>query len=76
MNNHSFTIPNRRGKSVVPQFINTAMVLQMVKGKFKSMTICKSHRQALIRSAIELTEFKGLQLRRWIREVLFFTSII
>jgi len=73
MNNY---IPNGRSRVIVPQFINTTMVLRMVKERWTFVTLSKPERKALIRSAIELTEFKGLHLRRWIREVLFFTSIV
>jgi hypothetical protein len=73
MNNY---ISNGRSRVIVPQFINTTMVLRMVKERWTFVTLSKPERKVLIRSAIELTEFKGLQLRRWIREVLFFTSIV
>lgn len=69
-------IPNGRGRTVVPQFINTLMVLQIVKSDATLIRLTKAQRQSFIRSAIELTGFTGLQLRRWIREVLFFTVII
>lgn len=73
LNNH---IPNGRGRTTLPQFINTLMVLRIIKGQSTFVLLGRPKRQSLIRSAIELTQFKGLQLRRWIREVLFFTVII
>ncbi len=75
MINHNH-IPNGRGRTVLPQFINTIMVLTIVKREATLLRLSRERRQSLIRSAIELTGFKGLQLRRWIREVLFFTVII
>lgn len=69
-------IPNGCGRTVVPQFINTLMVLTIIKREATLLRVSREQRQSLIRSAIELTGFKGLQLRRWIREVLFFTVII